>query len=117
MRYLIALVALSIVSLALSAQTAPTPRVEEKDFGKIPDGQTVTIYTLHNANGMSAQVMTYGATIVSIEAPDRDGKVARVVLGAESFDRYLRNYPTAAQTIGRVANRIAGAKFTLDGKD
>jgi aldose 1-epimerase len=90
-------------------------RIEEQDFGKMPDGTTVKLFTLRNAHGMSARVMSYGAIIEAIEVPDRDGQVTNVVLGANTFEAYLKGYPAPAAVIGRVANRIAKANFTLDG--
>ena len=88
------------------------------DFGKTADGTAVDIYTLKNTKGMSAKIMTYGATLVSLEVPDKNGKTADVVLG---FDNVAGYQSPANQhfgaTTGRVANRIAKGKFTLDGKE
>jgi aldose 1-epimerase len=89
-------------------------RLEEQEFGKTPDGTIVKLYTLRNAKGMSAKIMTYGAIITEINVPDRHGAMTNVVLGADNFDQYLKGFPAAA-VIGRVANRIAKARFTLDG--
>jgi aldose 1-epimerase len=91
------------------------PRVEEKEFGKLADGASVRLFTLRNAKGMLVRVMTYGATITELQAPDRNGALTNVVLGAESFEDYLQGFPASASVIGRVANRIARARFTLDG--
>jgi len=91
-------------------------RVEEKDFGKMPDGTVVRQFTLRNARGMSAKVMTYAAMLCEVQAPDRNGAFTNVVPGADSLDAYLRNsFGPYSQTIGRVANRVANARFTLDG--
>ncbi|MCI0536582.1 MAG: galactose mutarotase [Verrucomicrobiales bacterium] len=92
------------------------PRVEQKEFGKMPDGQSIKLFTLRNAKGMSAKVMSYGAIIAELQVPDRNGTITNVVLGANNFDQYLKGYPGSAAVIGRVANRIAKARFTLDGK-
>ena len=110
--------------LTLLAWTAPfdparaqsLTRVEEKDFGKMPDGTVVQQFTLRNAKGMSAKVMTYAAMLCEVQAPDRNGAFTNVVPGADSLDAYLHGgFSAQSQVIGRVANRIANARFTLDG--
>ncbi len=106
--------------LALLPQTsraATIDRLERRDFGKLPDGSDVQLFILRNAHGMVAKIMTYGATITELEFPDRTGATTNVVLGAESLEQYLKGFPAAASVIGRFANRIAGAQFTLDGHD
>ncbi len=100
-----------------AAVPAPLVRIEQREFGHMPDGAAVTLFTLRNANGMSAKIMSRGATITELRVPDRDGKLANVVLGAESLDAYLGGFNAAASVIGRVANRIALGRFTLDGTD
>ena len=96
---------------------AETPRrVERMDFGKTPGGTTVELYTLTNGK-ITAKVMTYGAILTELIVPDRDGKMADVVLGFDSLDGYLVPHPYFGATVGRVANRVGGAKFSLDGKD
>ena len=66
---------------------------------------------------MKAKIMTYGATIIAVEAPDRDGKLANVTLHLDTLADYLpRGIRSSAPTVGRYANRIAKGKFTLDGK-
>ena len=88
--------------------------MEQADFGKTPEGEAVKLITLRNAKGMSAQVITYGAIIKELHAPDRDGKFTNVVLTTDTLEKFQRfNGPAAV--IGRVANRIAGARFELDG--
>lgn len=93
----------------------PLKRLEEREFGKMPDGTAVRLFTLRNAKGMSSKVMTYGAIITEIQVPDRNGVVTNVVLGADNLDQYLKDFPASAAVIGRVGNRIAKARFTLDG--
>ena len=91
--------------------------VTKQSFGTA-DGQPITLYTLTNAHGMNIAVMNYGATLVKIFAPDRDGKLADVTLGYDSIDGYLsKGDPYFGATIGRYGNRIAKGKFTLGGKD
>lgn len=91
--------------------------LEKKPFGKLPDGAEVDIYTLTNKYGMSIKVMTYGATLTSVKTPDRTGKLEEVTLGFDNLDAYVKGHPFFGSTTGRVANRIAKGKFTLDGKD
>src|SRR2546421_11465139 len=90
-------------------------RVEEKEFGKMPNGAVVHIFTLRNPKGMIAKIMTFGATLTELQVPDRNGTTTNVVLGADNFEQYLKGFPASAAVIGRVANRIAKARFTLDG--
>jgi aldose 1-epimerase len=75
----------------------------------------VDLYTLTNPRGLEAQVMTYGATLISVRVPDRQGRFANVTLYLDTFDDYLRGHPLFGSIVGRFANRIGGAKFTLDG--
>ncbi len=89
--------------------------VQDKPFGQTPDGQAVTIFELTNANGMRARVMEYGAILVSLEVPNREGKLVDVVLGFDDLAPYVRGSPMFGASVGRYANRIAGARFTLDG--
>ena len=91
--------------------------LQETEFGKLPDGTVVKRFTLTNSKGITVKIMTYGATITELHVPDAKGHVANVILGADSFESFLKGHPASAAVIGRFANRIAGAKFTLDGKD
>ncbi|HEY0413920.1 MAG TPA: aldose epimerase family protein [Allosphingosinicella sp.] len=85
-------------------------------FGKLPDGQAVEAITLSNGNGMKARIITYGASIQSVLVPDRRGVPADVALGYSSIRDYLEHPQYFGSTVGRVANRIARGRFTLDGK-
>jgi aldose 1-epimerase len=98
-----------------SALGAPLKRVEEADFGTMADGTPVKQFTLRNAKGMVLKVISYGAIITEVQAPDRHGAMTNVVLGAPTLDAYLKGFNASAAVIGRVANRIAKARFTLDG--
>jgi len=91
--------------------------LDEKIFGHMPDGAPVRIYWLKNRNGVVVKVAEYGAIITEIHAPDRDGKDGDVVLGFDNLDRYLKGHPFFGAIAGRVANRIANGRFTLDGKE
>ena len=87
-----------------------------KPFGKTADGHEITLYTLSNKKGMEVTIINYGGVIVSLKVPDRKGQFADVVLGFDSLDGYLAKNPYFGALVGRYANRIGGAQFTLDGK-
>lgn len=93
------------------------PSVEKSDFGALPDGTAVQLYTLANSHGMTAKIMNYGAILTSLTAPDKTGKYADIVLGFDTLDGYLAGSPYFGATVGRVANRIAKGKYTVDGKE
>jgi aldose 1-epimerase len=113
---LFSLTLLSLTAFLVSTRAASLTRIEENDFGKMPDGTTNQQFTLRNTGGMLVKVMTFGAMLTEIQAPDRHGVFTNVVLGTNSFDAFLHNTFTAqSQVIGRFANRIANARFTLDG--
>ncbi|HTI71437.1 MAG TPA: aldose epimerase family protein [Candidatus Limnocylindria bacterium] len=104
-------------SMFLGAVQAETlKRVEQADFGKADDGNEVKLVTLRNAKGMSAQIITYGAIIKELWAPDRNGVFTNVVLTTDSLQKFEHGFGGAAAVIGRVVNRIGGAQFELDGK-
>lgn len=86
-------------------------------FGTMPDGREVKSFTLSNGNGMRAVLIEYGATLVSLEVPDRAGIPGDIVLGFKTLDEYREKSPYFGAICGRVANRIANGKFTLDGKE
>jgi len=87
-----------------------------KPFGNLPDGRQVTLYTLTGPRGLVVEIMDYGATVVTITTPDRAGKRADVALGFSNPSDYVAKSPYFGAIVGRVANRIAHARFTLDGK-
>jgi len=89
--------------------------VEVKSFGEIPGGQKVDLYTLTNSSGLKAEIMTYGAIVVSLQVPDRGGKFDDIVLGYNDLDDYIKNNPYFGAIVGRYGNRIGKGKFTLDG--
>lgn len=91
-------------------------RLEKTNFGAMPDGRTVWLFTLTNAKGMKAKVMSYGATLTAVEAPDREGKSADVTLGFDNLPDYLTKNRFFGSIAGRYANRIAKGRFTLDGQ-
>lgn len=89
--------------------------IEKIAFGSLPDGRTVDLYTLRNAQGMTVKITTYGGAITSWTAPDKAGKYEDITLGCDSLAGYLRGTPFFGALIGRYGNRIAKGKFTLDG--
>ena len=98
-----------------SARAGTLKRVEQVDFGKTLDGSEVKLITLRNSNGMSAQIITYGAIIKELQAPDRNGNFTNILLATDTLQKYQRGFGGAAAVIGRVVNRIGGAQFELDG--
>lgn len=98
-----------------SGRAQETPTVPKKPFGKTLDGKEAFIYTLQNKSGMEAQVTDYGATLLALLVPDRNGKLADVVLGFDSLITYIRDAPHFGSTMGRYANRIGKAMFELNG--
>lgn len=91
--------------------------VEKKPFGKLADGREVYEYTLSNTNGVKAKIINYGATVVSLEVPDRNGKFSDVVLGYDNIEGYVADKSYFGAIIGRYGNRIGKGKFKLDGKE
>lgn len=89
--------------------------VKVETLGRAPDGEIVQRYALRAAN-LSADVMTYGAILMALRAPDRNGRSENVVLGFDTLDPYLAGTPYFGATVGRYANRIAGARFAIDGR-
>ena len=96
---------------------AATMGITHSDFGKTHNGEQVELYTLTNAHGLTAKIMTYGAIVTELHAPDKAGKNADVVLGFNNLDQYLAGHPFFGAIAGRYANRIANGKFALDGKE
>jgi len=91
--------------------------VEKTSYGTTKDGQAVDLYTLTNAKGVVAKVMTYGALLTELHVPDRAGQLADVVLGFKTLQGYEGGHPYFGATVGRVANRIAKGRFRLGGQE
>ena len=107
---------LALVTAAFAASDASAATARRGTFGKMPDGAPVEAVTLTGTNGVSARIITFGATLQSLEVPDRTGKIADVTLGYDRLEDYLAKPVFWGQTVGRYANRIAGGRFALDGK-
>ena len=112
-------VPLLLISIFLSCKTQVEVKqtMDKKLFGKLADGSEVYIYTLANKSGMEAKIINYGAAVVSLTAPDKNGKLADVVLGYDSLDGYVNDKSYFGAIVGRYGNRIADGKFKLDGKE
>jgi aldose 1-epimerase len=112
-----------VAGLGMLVLTACGPKTEseggrklaKEPFGKTADGQEISRYKLTNKSGMEVAIINYGGIIVSLKAPDRSGKLDDIVLGLDSLDGYLAKPPYFGALIGRYGNRIAKAKFTLNG--
>lgn len=112
---MIRIAVLLFVMISACCQAAE-PEIAE--FGKTADGTAVQIYTLKNNHGLTAKVMTRGATLVQLHTPDRNGKAEDIILGWDSVAGYeSEDNQYFGCTTGRVCNRIAGGKFSLNGKD
>jgi aldose 1-epimerase len=90
------------------------PAIVAAPFGR-QDDTPVHLYTLTNKNGLIVKITNYGAIVTELHVPDRTGRLADVVLGFESLDGYLAGHPYFGAIVGRVANRIGNAAFTLEG--
>ncbi len=91
------------------------PATTAAPFGKVDD-TPVQLYTLTNKKGLVAKITNYGAIVTELHVPDTTGKLADVVLGFENLDGYLKGHPYFGAIVGRVANRIGNAAFTLEGR-
>jgi aldose 1-epimerase len=107
--------ALGLLLLTTAGATAG-PKIERVKFGTLPDGTEVDLYTLTNGN-MVAKITNYGGIVTSLMVPDKNGRPVDVVLGFDNLKDYVDSSPYFGAIIGRVGNRIANAKFSLDGKE
>jgi aldose 1-epimerase len=101
---------------AKQAKHGKRPTVTSAPWGETGDGTPVRRYTLKNSHGMTVRILTYGGIIQSLRVPDRRGRTKNVVLGFDNLEDYISDSPYFGAIIGRYANRIADATFTLDGK-
>ncbi|WP_082519441.1 aldose epimerase family protein [Variovorax sp. Root411] len=89
--------------------------ITSREFGRMPDGRTVTEYTLDNGRGLSLSAINHGGIVTALRVPDRHGRSANIVLGLPTLADYLKPHPHFGTIVGRFANRIAAGRFTLDG--
>ena len=93
-----------------------TTPIERRPFGTTPDGEAVDLFVLGGPGGVEASILTYGAVLQALLAPDRDGSRGNVALGFATLAGYAENTRHYfGATVGRYANRIGGARFSLDG--
>ncbi|MHC4799930.1 MAG: aldose epimerase family protein, partial [Planctomycetota bacterium] len=90
--------------------------IKKEAFGKTADGKAIDLYTLTNDNGLVVKVTNYGAIVTELWVPDRNGKLGDVVQGYDTLDGYVQDKSYFGAIVGRVGNRIAKGKFTLDGR-
>ena len=117
------LAVLAAIGVVCCSTTQSAPAIEQRapaataaPFGKVDD-IPVELYTLTNKNGLIAKITNFGATVVELHVPDRTGALADIVLGFDNVDAYAAGGPYFGAIVGRVANRIGNARFTLDGKE
>ena len=107
---------LFFIATLIVGQTAEAKsKMQKQTFGKTEDGQQADLYTLTNKNGVQVTITNYGATVVSLRVPDRNGQLADVALGYDNVKDYETGKAYFGTTVGRYANRIAHGKFTLNG--
>lgn len=102
-----------ITALSFNFMLAEVPVAEP--FGRTANGASIEAYTLVNRHGVRLRAINYGATVLSIETPDRNGRLADIVLGFKTLDEYIASSPYFGAVVGRYANRIAGGRFLLEG--
>lgn len=107
--------AVALLFLA-AAPNAQATEITRRSFGDTPAGESVEAFTLTNSHGVSATVITYGATLQSLIAPGADGAKADIVLGFADAAAYAKNASYFGASVGRFANRIGAGRFALDGK-
>ena len=110
------LAATALTVAAIASAPAAASDAKRSSFGTMPDGRDVPAVTLTNGHGISVTVIALGASIQSLMMPDKAGKVEDVQIGYDTLDGYLTKPEFFGATVGRVANRIAKGRFTIDGK-
>jgi aldose 1-epimerase len=103
-------------ALCICVTCAQAATAVRASFGKMPDGTAIEAVELANGHGVKARIITYGATLQSLDAPDRNGKVDTITLGYDTLAGYLDTPQYFGATVGRYANRIAAGRFVLDGR-
>jgi len=97
-------------------RTPARPGLTTHPYGKTAEGHAVTMFALTNTHGLELHAMTLGGIITSLKTPDRSGAMGDIVLGFDRLDEYLKDPPYFGAIIGRYGNRIAGGRFSLDGR-
>lgn len=91
--------------------------LEQHVWGLTPEGEAVVVYSLRNSHGCEVRLCNIGASIISFTAPDRNGKIEDIILGFKAMEDYISDPICCCKTVGRVANRIAGGRMTIEGKE
>jgi aldose 1-epimerase len=106
-----------IFFLSCAQETSSGSSVQKEEFGKTADGKTVNIYTIKNTNGLEVKVSEFGAILVSLKVPDKEGNFEDIILGFDDLEGYINDNTFQGVIAGRYANRIAKGKFTLNGEE
>ncbi|MBK8477931.1 MAG: galactose mutarotase [Opitutaceae bacterium] len=107
---------IAATTLGSTLWSAAPSTVAMREFGQTKAGEPVMLYTLTNANGLTTDITNYGGIMTRLFVPDSSGKLGDILLGFNTVDEYIAKTPYFGALIGRVGNRIAHGKFTLDGK-
>ena len=91
--------------------------IDQHVWGMTPEGEAIILYTMRNAQGAEIRVTNFGAAVVSATMPDREGRMADVVLGYKHPEGYFFDGAAMGKSVGRCANRIAMGRMTVDGKE
>lgn len=102
------------VGMGTMATAQQDPSVTEKFYEKLGEGEYITAYTLTNSNGITATILDYGAILLNLLTPDRNGKLADINLACANYESFANESPYFGAIVGRYGNRIAMGKFTLD---
>jgi len=107
----------SLIFFLSCAEGTSSSTIQKEEFGKTAAGETVNLYTIKNTNGIELKVTEFGATLVSLKIPDREGNFEDIILGFDNLEGYINDAAYLGVIAGRYANRIAKGKFTLNGKE
>ena len=107
---------LFVVIISCDSYAKEKTMIEKKSFGVIADGREALLYTLTNASGSQVKITNFGAAVVALIVPDKNGKLGDVVLGYDSLQGYMHGTTFFGSIVGRYGNRIGNAKFSIDGK-
>ena len=91
--------------------------IEQHVWGMTPEGEAIILYTMRNDKGAEVKISNFGAAIVSVTMPDREGRMADVVLGYKHPEGYFFDGAASGKSVGRCANRIASGRMTIEGKE
>ncbi|HEY6268053.1 MAG TPA: aldose epimerase family protein [Candidatus Acidoferrum sp.] len=111
-----ALLMTTLAPLGATPDATPATATIKKSFGKTPDGQPADLYVLTNKSGAEASITNFGGALVTLKMPDRNGKLADIILGYDGADGYAADKSYFGALVGRYGNRIGHAQFVLDGK-